>query len=762
MSLITNIVYFINSPEPEEDCADSDITDHETDHESSTLDYSTATATFNHFDLAGYDRKNLSDSEKLSILTTSWEIPQDYQFPSRKDGKQARRFQSAWLDKWPFLRYSVSKDGVYCSYCFVFRINDIGHLISSPLCDWKNVSSLVKKHIGSSHNSSHNMAASSADSFIRIATGTQRDVVRQISSALEKQVVRNQAILEAIIKCIVICGKQNIPLRGKTEDLSNFMVLLKFRAEVDEVLRTHLDSAPKNATYLSPNIQNEFIEICGDFIRSDIIDSCKKAKYFSVLVDETTDISTTEQVSFSVRFVDTDCTIQEEFLGFHTTTSTTGAELAALIIRSLVDYGLDPINLRGQGYDGASNMRGCYKGAKTLIQEKYPLAMYVHCKAHSLNLALVHSSTQQDMTNMLGIVQQVAVYLGASAKRLGSFKEIEVSEVDDDMPHRHTLRKFSDTRWGSRCDALSTLKAKFSSVVETLHQLDDAKAQTLLSALSSFRFIVAFIAAEHLLSYTTYLSTFIQAVNCNLLMMMKEGKVVIESLKKLRCDKAFTKLYEEAKALSTLVGTEEMMPRTVSRQNYRSNIPSTNPEDYWRRSMYYPFLDHLIEEIQSRLLSTDLEKYYSVQYLLPSSISHLDDDKVKEIYSAYSADLSCEAHFMQEVERWKIKWFEALSSSVESDTNEIQMVLQSTCEHFYPNISKVLRVFLTLPVSTATAERSFSCLRRLKTWLRSTMTESRLSGLALLHLHRNIDIDVSAVLKEWDRRGNRRILLAIQ
>ena len=86
---------------------------------------------------------------------------------------------------------------------------------------------------------------------------------------------------------------------------------------------------------------------------------------------------------------------------------------------------------------------------------------------------------------MFGIVQQEAVYLGASAKHLETFRDV------DDMHDHHTLGKLSDTRWGSKCDALTTLKVKFYSV--GLDKL--GKTQTLLSAISNFQFIVAFIAA---------------------------------------------------------------------------------------------------------------------------------------------------------------------------------------------------------------------------------------------------------------------------
>jgi len=65
-----------------------------------------------------------------------------------------------------------------------------------------------------------------------------------------------------------------------------------------------------------------------------------------------------------------------------------------------------------------------------------------------------------------------------------------------------------------------------------------------------------------------------------------------------------------------------------------------------------------------------------------------------------------------------------------------------------------------MPVSVASTERSFSTLKRLKTWLRNTMCESRLTGLALMHLHRDVNIDIERVLRDFDPLSDRRILLA--
>jgi hypothetical protein len=65
---------------------------------------------------------------------------------------------------------------------------------------------------------------------------------------------------------------------------------------------------------------------------------------------------------------------------------------------------------------------------------------------------------------------------------------------------------------------------------------------------------------------------------------------------------------------------------------------------------------------------------------------------------------------------------------------------------FYPNLHTVFRILLTMPVGSVPCERSFSAMRRLKHWSRSTMNEDRLVGLALLFLHREQRVLISNIL----------------
>jgi hypothetical protein len=120
-------------------------------------------------------------------------------------------------------------------------------------------------------------------------------------------------------------------------------------------------------------IQNEIIELLQQQILTGILNECRRAKYFSVMIDETKDIACHEQVSLVIRFVDEKFNVFEKFIGFDRTTTMTGEALADLLIKWLKKLNLNLENLVGQCYDGASNMRGEYQGVAARLRQIAPL-----------------------------------------------------------------------------------------------------------------------------------------------------------------------------------------------------------------------------------------------------------------------------------------------------------------------------------------------------------------------------------------------------
>nr|XP_012560061.2 zinc finger MYM-type protein 1-like [Hydra vulgaris] len=166
---------------------------------------------------------------------------------------------------------------------------------------------------------------------------------------------------------------------------------------MNEHVRKIKNQEIKTAHYLGKEIQNELIQILANAIKDNILTRVKFAKYYSIILDCTPDNSHTEQMKIIIRFVDLESPtshdgdlvkIKEHFLGFIPMEKSTSGFLAKTLIEQLENFNLPVENLRGQGYDNESNMKGKENGVQRKILDINPRAFFIPCSAHSLNLVV--------------------------------------------------------------------------------------------------------------------------------------------------------------------------------------------------------------------------------------------------------------------------------------------------------------------------------------------------------------------------------------
>ena len=225
----------------------------------------------------------LTSSEKYQLLTNHFT-------PSANNCT----FQHKWLRQYqPWLVYSKRENGGYCLPCVLFAMRYRGSepevLVQQPL--------------------------TKAEEFLSIMQGAQPSISQCMNQALADTIPKNHSILMSIVATVILCGRQNLALRGRQDSLTevegdkcsitnhgNCWALIKFRIDAgDTVLANHLATAGKNATYTSAIIQNQLISVIGDHIRGKILSKVMKAHWFTVIADEVTDISNKEQLSIVLR-----------------------------------------------------------------------------------------------------------------------------------------------------------------------------------------------------------------------------------------------------------------------------------------------------------------------------------------------------------------------------------------------------------------------------------------------------------------------------
>ena len=181
-------------------------------------------------------------------------------------------------------------------------------------------------------------------------------------------------------------ARQAQSLQGKTEIESNLRQLLKLRAEdVPEMLEW-----VEKGRYLSHDIINESIKMMGNAVlRSIVADLRKKSQLFSLIADESRDISNKEQLTCVLRLISTtDLSVHEDFLGMYELEKTNAEKIPTSLKDILLRCNLTLDDCRWQTYDGAANMAGSRNGVAARISSENPHALYIHCGNHTLDLAL--------------------------------------------------------------------------------------------------------------------------------------------------------------------------------------------------------------------------------------------------------------------------------------------------------------------------------------------------------------------------------------
>ncbi len=316
-------------------------------------------------------------------------------FPTTLMGDRRRTFRPNWYNLHPWLEYSVMMDSTYCYACRHFSTPNAPDTVFVSTPGFRNWKKATMRDAGFSVHakSERHKCAMIAWRDYQRAVKTDATLADLLDKEHTKQVQENRAYIKTVGEVLLLTATQNIAQRGHDEseesnNKGNFREILKTVANHDPLVKRRLTSI-HNAKYTSKIIQNEVLGCLAEMVRSEIIEEVKNSEVFSIMADETKDISKREQISFTLRYYYKGA-IKESFLHFESAERLDAAGLTGKIVHLLERYGLNyKNNLVGQAYDVAAVMSGKHSGVQARIKEQAKFAFYIHCSAHCLNLVLV-------------------------------------------------------------------------------------------------------------------------------------------------------------------------------------------------------------------------------------------------------------------------------------------------------------------------------------------------------------------------------------
>ncbi|XP_018406788.1 PREDICTED: 52 kDa repressor of the inhibitor of the protein kinase-like, partial [Cyphomyrmex costatus] len=444
----------------------------------------------------------LNDAEKYDLLTNPWNPDKTYNFKNDLGENQNRCFRLEWLYQYPWLAYSK-------------KLKDL-----------------------------------------------------QLNDANNELIVKNRDKLRSIISSIVFCGTHDLALRGKQSDSGNFQDLLKFRIEAgDSVLEEHFKTCTVRTKYTSHRVQNELLNICGLVIRKNIIEKINNENTiaFSLLADETADISGIEQLSIGVRFVEKNndsvsTRICEEFLGFVPLEKLNAEHIALEILSFCKRNDINMSKLVGLGFDGCSTMAGTEGGVQRLIRDKHNKALFFHCASHRLNLVVNDLNIVRGVQNTVGTIKDVIKFFRESTLRRNLICNIPM---------------LCETRWSAKYKSIRVFSENFIEIKKVLDSLPTnaevnratrARAQQLSSATSETSFIVCMQIIAKYSAMLEPVTNALQGISVDMISVQKHVNILLDTFRRHResdLDSTFDIIFKTATAVAQHFEVKFKIPRIV-------------------------------------------------------------------------------------------------------------------------------------------------------------------------------------------------------
>ncbi|GJZ74207.1 zinc finger MYM-type protein 1-like protein [Tanacetum coccineum] len=319
-------------------------------------------------------------------------------------------------------------------------------------------------------------------------------------------------------------------------------------------------------------------------VQEAIRDEIGTAK-FCLIVDESQDESKKEQMAIVVRFVDRNGYIKERFLDLVHVKDTNALTLKNEILSSLSHLKLDVQDIRGQGYDGASNMRGEWNGLKAFCFER-------------MSFCLLCSSTKRN--------DQLQDAQLAEISYLAEIGELEGGRGANQMQN---IQRPGDTRWSSHFKSICSLVRLFGPTRVVLNDIcigrstgpQKGDAKYALTHLLSFDFILVLHLMKKIMEITDKLCKFLQNKSqdiVNALTLVSTTKTLIQKLR----DDGWQSLIDQVVCFCDKYN----IPVPDMNATYRDIIQSRNKKDdvtvehHYRVDVFIVAIDSLLQELNNR------------------------------------------------------------------------------------------------------------------------------------------------------------------
>ncbi|XP_060778845.1 zinc finger MYM-type protein 1-like isoform X2 [Neoarius graeffei] len=532
-----------------------------------------------------------------------------------------------------------------------------------------------------------------------------------------EEVTKNRHILSRIIDCVKFCGAFELPLRGSetSDNPGIFHGLVNFVASLDGVLREHLENATVfNGT--SKAVQNELLDSMLAVVKEHIIKEAQSCDFLSIQADEIMDIATQSQLVLVLRYIDAKNNVQERFFEFVPLLAAT-AESVGMVLKDRLAAILpkdQKSKLICQAYDGSSVMRGTAGGVQRKIQDVYPNAHYIHSYAHQLSLIMQQATCHiSKVRNFFSDLGGFASFFSRSPKRIGVLDKVAARR----------LPTSGNIRWNFHSHAIKTVfehRDDLSQCFESIRYSGDFDPSTVREAGA-----LAMLLENQ--DFKFFLQLFHQIMPHVDLLYARLQKKDIDSAHINVCIQYFQQDIQNIRDSLHSILEQNGGSRPTKK------LRGLNPRDHER----------IAAEVCDTILGHTRERFSFIAHLVSATLLQGDRfEQYKVMFPEDALSSTLKAYPMLNGSRLKTELRLIYSKEEFKDcsgaVNLFQLFMENNLGEVFSETVALLKILITTPMITAEAQRCFSTLKRIKTFLRNTMTQERLNALAMLSMEKRL------------------------
>lgn len=500
--------------------------------------------------------------------------------------------------------------------------------------------------------------------------------------------------------------------------------------------------------------KKEILQFSEELMREEIQKSLTLARFFSILLQDATNIEGKEQIPVFIRSVTFDGLPQKHLVAFLPCDMDAENLFYMLLAELRNKWGLRMEHCRGLTYLVTGSICQKMRDLTSKILQEFPQVVLSPSDPYAFNIWIIRCMPVPSIQKVADTVEEVAALLKKTPdlwKRLEGKIQMTYGHIKGEAER---IKAAVSQNWEYSTDAFQTmleiLEPFLNCINEMISKVEEDTAEQMAKlkpVLKNFNFIITLVVLKNTLCCVSILNPSLRGIISISSTLQYTISNALKLVSKYQQELAIfhRKWFSDAYGRAKKLGVEVTKPDTEQGDTAEMSL-----EDFYRETLSRPILQYLVAEVK-RVYSTEMVRILRWLSLVPSYMAdHNFSIRRDKVADANLNNLARPDTFYEELGSWEVKWKHASKRRILPTT--VFATLKIPDIGFYPNVQSLLRVLGTVPCVNAEADvygQYHMVLERCHFYLRATPEDQRKCSMAYIYVNQDVHVSIEQMVESY-------------